>query len=66
MCNRIKYPIPKNVKSRDTKDLQDTQKGAYKPAYKNFPETAEGWPEGEGEMLSYIHLSTLFVSEFNK
>ncbi|MFB0553399.1 MAG: hypothetical protein ACETWQ_08805 [Phycisphaerae bacterium] len=41
---RIKYPIPKNDKSCDTKDLQRTQKGAYKPAYKNFPKTAEGWP----------------------
>ena len=44
MSNRIKYPLPKNDKSYDTKDLQGTQKGAYKPAYKNFPKTAEDLP----------------------
>ena len=45
VCNRIKYPIPKNDKPCDTKDLQDTQKGAYKPAYKNFPKTAQNQPQ---------------------
>jgi hypothetical protein len=45
MCNRIKYPMPKNGKSCDTKDLQDTQKGAYKPAYKKFQETAGNQPQ---------------------
>ena len=42
---RIKYPIPKNCKSSDTKDLQDTQKGAYKPAYKKFQETTGNQPQ---------------------
>jgi len=45
MCNRIKYPIPKNCKSCDIKDLQDTQKGAYKPAYKKFQETVGNQPQ---------------------
>ena len=36
MCNRIKYPLPKNSKSCSTKDLQRTHKGAYKPAYKKY------------------------------
>ena len=42
--HRIKYPLPKNDKSCNTKNLQGTQKGAYKPAYKNFPKTVEGRP----------------------
>jgi len=42
---RIKYPIPKNCKSHNIKDLQDTQKGAYKPAYKKFQETAGNQPQ---------------------
>ena len=33
--------MTKNDKSYNKKDLQHTQKGAYKPAYKNFPKTAE-------------------------
>ena len=41
MLYRIKYPLPKNDKSCDTKNLKGTHKGAYKPAYKNFPKTAE-------------------------
>ncbi len=44
MCNRIKYPLPKNSKSCNDRNLQHTQKGPYKPAYKNFPKTAEGQP----------------------
>jgi hypothetical protein len=42
--NRIKYPIPKNCKSSNIKDLQDTQKGAYKPAYKKYQKTAGNQP----------------------
>jgi hypothetical protein len=42
---RIKYPIPKNCKSSDTKDLQVAQKGAYKPAYKKLQETAGNQPQ---------------------
>jgi len=45
VCDRIKYPIPKNDKSCDTKDLQSTQKGAYKPAYKKYQETAGNQPQ---------------------
>ena len=45
MCNRIKYPVPKNDKSCGTKDLQSTQKGAYKPAYKKYQETAGNQPQ---------------------
>ncbi len=42
---RIKYPLPKNHKSCDTKGLQSTQKGAYKPAYKKYQETAGNQPQ---------------------
>ncbi len=42
---RIKYPLPKNDKSCGKKDLQSTEKGAYKPAYKNFPKTAGNQPQ---------------------
>jgi hypothetical protein len=45
MCNRIKYPLPKNDKSCNSKDLQRTHKGAYKPAYKNFSKTAGKQPQ---------------------
>ena len=40
MFNRIKYPLPKNSKSRKNKDLQHAHKGDYKPAYKKSQETA--------------------------
>ena len=44
-CNlRIRRPLPENSKSCDYGNLQRTQKGAYKPAYKNFPKTVEGRP----------------------
>jgi len=43
--HRIKYPIPKNSKSCNDKNLQRTQKGAYKPAYKKFQETAGNQPQ---------------------
>ena len=33
--------MPGIDKSRNIKDLQDTKKGAYKPAYKKFQKTAE-------------------------
>jgi hypothetical protein len=33
--------LPKIDKSCNTKDLQDAQKGAYKPAYKKFQKTAQ-------------------------
>ena len=33
--------MPQNGKSLNSKDLQRTQKGAYKPAYKKNPKTAE-------------------------
>jgi hypothetical protein len=36
--------LPKNAKSCDIKDLQGTQKGAYKPAYKKFQKTNEDQP----------------------
>ncbi len=42
---RIKYPIPKIDKSCDIKDLQVAQKGAYKPAYKKYQETAGNQPQ---------------------
>ncbi len=45
MSNRIKYPVPKNSMSCNDKGLRGTQKGAYKPAYKNFPKTAENQPQ---------------------
>jgi hypothetical protein len=33
--------LHKNAKPCDIKDLQGTQKGAYKPAYKKYQKTAE-------------------------
>jgi hypothetical protein len=42
---RIKYPIPKNSKPCDTKDLQRTQQGDYKPAYKKYQKTAGNQPQ---------------------
>jgi len=42
---RIRSPLPKNSKSFNKKDLQDTQKGAYKPAYKKYQETAGNQPQ---------------------
>jgi hypothetical protein len=32
--------VLKNAKSLNTKDLQNSQKGAYKPAYKKYQKTA--------------------------
>lgn len=43
--NRGKYPLPKNSKSCNDKDLRGTQKGAYKPAYKKYQETAPNQPQ---------------------
>ncbi len=40
-CHRIQCPLPKNAKPCNTKGLQGTQKGAYKPAYKKYQKTAE-------------------------
>ena len=37
--------MPKNDKSYDTKDLQGTQKGDYKPAYKKYQKTAGNQPQ---------------------
>ncbi len=41
ICRRIQCPLPKNSKSCNIKDLQITQKGAYKPAYKKLQKTTE-------------------------
>jgi hypothetical protein len=38
---RIQCPVLKIDKSCKVKDLQDAQKGAYKPAYKKFQKTAQ-------------------------
>jgi len=45
MCNRIKYPLPKNSKSCNGKALHSTKKGAYKPAYKKYQKTAGNQPQ---------------------
>ena len=42
---RIKYPLPKNGKPCNDRNLQDTQKRAYKPAYKKYQETAPNQPQ---------------------
>ncbi|MCP4261063.1 MAG: hypothetical protein GY774_26660 [Planctomycetes bacterium] len=44
--------MPKNDKSHNNKDLQYTHKGAYKPAYKNFPKTDEDWPSDLTEIVA--------------
>jgi len=44
ILRRIQCPVPENSKSCDDRNLQRPQKGAYKPAYKNFPKTVEGRP----------------------
>ena len=41
ISRRIQCTLLKNAKSLNIKDLQDTKKGAYKPAYKKFQKTAE-------------------------
>jgi hypothetical protein len=46
--------LPKNSKSCNIKDLQHTHKGAYKPAYKNFPKTAENQPQEISPELAEI------------
>ena len=38
---RIDSPMHKNGKSCNSKELRNDEKGAYKPAYKNFSKTAE-------------------------
>lgn len=38
---RIRNPLSKNDKGCKNKDLQQTESGAYKPAYKQNPKTAE-------------------------
>jgi hypothetical protein len=42
--SRIQCPLPQNGKSLNSKDLQLAQKGAYKPAYKKIPKTAQTQP----------------------
>ena len=42
---RNKYPLPKNDKSCNINYLGHAQKGACKPAYKNFPKTAGNQPQ---------------------
>ncbi|GAJ18918.1 unnamed protein product, partial [marine sediment metagenome] len=42
---RIRSPLPENSKSCDDRNLQGTQKGAYKPAYKKYQETAGNQPQ---------------------
>jgi len=37
---RIQCTVLRNAKSLNIKDLQTTQKGAYKPAYKKYQKTA--------------------------
>jgi hypothetical protein len=49
-CNlRIRSPQPQNDKSLNEKDLPLSEKGAYKPAYKNIPadlaKIVAVWPE---------------------
>ena len=51
---RIKYPIPKNEKSCDIKDLQSTQRGDYKPAYKKLQKTAGNQLQGVPTELAEI------------
>jgi len=37
--------LSKNSKPKQNKDLQQTKIGAYKPAYKEYPKTAENQPK---------------------
>ncbi len=39
------YPLPKNDKHCNNKDLQLAHKGAYKPAYKKFQKTTVNQPQ---------------------
>ena len=41
----IKSQLPKNTKDCKNKDLQQGKSGAYKPAYKQNPKTAEKQPK---------------------
>lgn len=56
--HRIKYPLPKNSKSSNIKDLQGAQKGAYKPAYKKLQETAGNQPQDLPTELAVIVASS--------
>ena len=40
VCNSLQCTVRENAKSLKIKDLQHAQKGAYKPAYKKYQETA--------------------------
>ncbi len=46
--------MPQNDKSLNSKDLQNTQTGAYKPAYKKNLKTAETQPENLSPDLTEI------------
>jgi hypothetical protein len=46
--------VTKNDKSCNNKDLQHTQKGAYKPAYKKYRKTAENQHQGISPELAEI------------
>jgi hypothetical protein len=46
--------LSKIDKSCDKKDLQEPQKGAYKPAYKKFQKTAEDQPLNVSAELAEI------------
>jgi hypothetical protein len=55
MCARIQCPLPNNGKSSHIKDLQHTQKGAYKPAYKKLQETAgDQLPDVSAELAEIV------------
>ncbi len=38
---RIRNPLPENANDNESKDLEHTETGAYKPAYKENPKMAE-------------------------
>ncbi len=38
---RIRNPLPENDNDSESKDLENTETGAYKPAYKENPKMAE-------------------------
>jgi hypothetical protein len=46
--------LPQNDKSLNSKDLQRTQTGAYKPAYKKIPKTAQTQPRNMSPDLTEI------------
>jgi hypothetical protein len=52
----IKNPLPQNDNSCENKDLQEAEKGVYKPAYKKNPETtlntAKNLPQDLAELMA--------------